>query len=274
MAITHGAAAARSLSVFPCKRVQASACKTVPPRGLTCDARDATSVKSNCFLLLATQVMDSHGGKSNSTNKSRNQEDETHPLVLIITPTNLQGEPHAYSMISGTPQQPHLQEGTQGSPAPPNSVSSPSQGLPPDAFSREAGCGKEGPPQHRRFQDQGGHGEGKVQFCRSYVRLSPSQSLCPSLWHLLFNKGFFQCCGWGAWTSSLNVPLSRWGTAGGGRARSSAALCTPATGSGGRSRLRDRRGPLRPPAGRPCPHWNTLTPLGHQPLCPPAPGLR
>lgn len=154
--------------------------------------------------------MHSHGGKSNSTNKSRNQKDETHPLVLIITPTNLQGEPHMYSMISGsqTPQQPHLQEGTQGSPTPPNSFSSPTQGLPPDALSREAGRGKEGPPQHCRFQDQGGHGEGQAQFYHSCVHLSPSQSLCPSLWHLLFNKGFFQCWSWGAWTSFLNVLLT------------------------------------------------------------------
>ena len=58
----------------------------VPPR------RPASVAQYDAHLVLFYLL--GHGGKSNSTNKSKNQKDETNPPVLTFTPPNIQGEPY------------------------------------------------------------------------------------------------------------------------------------------------------------------------------------
>ena len=100
--------------------------------------------------------------------------DKTNFLILTITPPSIKEEPYCTACPLG-PR--HLDSPPLGG-HPSSSCTSdlpsiPAQGLPPDALSREAGCRKEGPPQHSRLQDQGGHGEGWVHFPHSNVNPSP-----------------------------------------------------------------------------------------------------
>lgn len=129
------AAAARSLSVFPCTRVQAS----LPVRrflqgDLPVMPEMPHQLSRTVSFYFATQVMDSHGEKSTvQINQGTKRMKPTLWFSSSHPPTFRENHMHSGFSGSQTPQQPHLQEDTQGSPALLQLLLFP-QGLPPDAF--------------------------------------------------------------------------------------------------------------------------------------------
>lgn len=74
-----------------------------------------------------------------------------------------------------------LGEGTPRSSCTSTPFSPLAQSLHPNALPREAGCRQEGPPQHRRLQDQGGPGACEVALAWGGLRPRVCSSPCLSL---------------------------------------------------------------------------------------------